>query len=79
MLYRLNFYFREWRQKVAEAIYKKISENERSHNVDKLEGVMKMCRKTVKDLRVILSELEEFKAKLLPVDQNKRKNFASTF
>lgn len=59
----------------ADAIFQKISNNEQIEYVDTLAEIRKMCRKTVEDLRVILSELEEFQTKLLLVDQNKRKMF----
>lgn len=35
--------------------------------------IKNFCQKTVQDLNVILSELEEFQTCVLPVDQNKRK------
>lgn len=59
----------------ADAIYQKISKNERIEYVDTLAEIKKMCRKTVRDLRAILGKLEEFQNELLLVDQNKRKMF----
>lgn len=64
---------RDWRDKVATKIHQKISEKGEMKCTDAWSEIWNACRKTVDDLGIILSGLEEFLARVLPVDQNKRK------
>lgn len=64
---------RDWRDKVATKIHQKISEKGEMKCTDAWNEIWNACRKTVDDLGIILSGLEEFLARVLPVDQNKRK------
>lgn len=70
----MKTYFRNWGQRVADFIHKKISGREELVCADALDKITKICLKTVEDLNIILMKLDEFQTNILPVDQNKRKN-----
>lgn len=75
----MNCYFRDWKHLVADEIYQKISDKEHSMYFDALDEIKKICRKTVEDLNDILRKVGEFQSKILPLDQNKRKNLLFIF
>lgn len=60
----------EW---VATKIHQKISKKGEMECTDAWTEIWNACKKTVEDLGTILSGLEEFRTRVLPVDQNKRK------
>lgn len=62
--------FRDWSLYAANFIYRQISVKGNTFPVQEINII---CQKTVKDLRGILSKLEEFQSKILPEDQNKGK------
>lgn len=66
-------YWRDWRKWVATKIHQKISRKGEMKCTDAWSEIWNACRKTVDDLGIILSGLEEFRTRVLPVDQNKRK------
>lgn len=70
---RLQRTERDWRKWVATKIYQKISKKGEMKCTDAWSEIWNVCEKTVGDLGIILSELEEFHTRVLPVDQNKRK------
>lgn len=70
----INVTFREWKQWIADKIKRNILTEGDPLCPDAWTKIKNICRKTVQDLTAILKELGEFKNKVLPVDQNKRKN-----
>lgn len=64
---------RDWREWVATKIHQQISKKGEMECTDAWTEIWNACQKTVEDLGTILSGLEEFRTRVLPVDQNKRK------
>lgn len=64
---------RDWREWVAIKIHQKISKKGEIKCTDARSAIWKVCQKTVDDLMIILSGLEEFHTRVLPVDHKKRK------
>lgn len=65
--------WRDWRKWVATKIHQTISRKGEMKCTDAWSEIWNACRKTVDDLGIILSGLEEFRTRVLPFDQNKRK------
>lgn len=72
--YLITMNFRDWSYAFAEFITSKLSKEELD-GADAWEEIKSTCRKTVDDLKFILSEVEKFQSNELQVDQKKRKNF----
>lgn len=70
---RLSRTRRGWRKWVVTKIHQKISKKEEMECTDAWREIWDVCRQTVQDLGSILSGLEEFRTRVLPVDQNKGK------
>lgn len=66
---------RDWREWVATKIHQKISKRGEMKSTYAWSEIWKVCEKTVDDLGIILSGLEKFHTRVLPVDQNKGKAF----
>lgn len=64
---------RDWRNWVAIKIQQKISKKGEIKCTDAWSAIWNVCQKTVDDLGIILSGLEEFHTRVLPVDHKKRK------
>lgn len=62
---------KDWREWVATKIHLKISKKGEMECTDAWTDIWNACKKTVEDLGTILSGLEEFRTRVLPVDQNK--------
>lgn len=62
---------RDWRLWVATKISQKFSKKGELECTDAWTEIWNACKKTVEDLGTILSGLEEFRTRVLPVDQNK--------
>lgn len=63
---------RDWREWVATKIHQQISKKGEMECTDAWTEIWNACKKTVEDLGTILSGLEEFRTRVLPVDQNKQ-------
>lgn len=68
---------RDWREWVATKIHQNISKKGEMECTDAWTEIWNACQKTVEDLGTILSGLEEFRTRVVPVDQNKRKTTIS--
>lgn len=68
---------RDWREWVATKIHQNISKKGEIECTDAWTEIWNACQKTVEDLGTILSGLEEFRTRVVPVDQNKRKTTIS--
>lgn len=68
---------KDWREWVATKIHLKISKKGEMECTDAWTDIWNACKKTVEDLGTILSGLEEFRTRVLPVDQNKGKTNVS--
>lgn len=63
----------DWREWVATKIHQKISKRGEMKSTYAWSEIWKVCEKTVDDLGIILSGVEKFYTRVLPVDPNKRK------
>eukprot|EP00105_Crassostrea_gigas_P042271 XP_019926419.1 PREDICTED: uncharacterized protein LOC105337013 [Crassostrea gigas] len=63
---------RDWREWVATKIHQNISKKGEMECTDAWTEIWNACQKTVEDLGTILSGLEEFRTRVVPVDQNKQ-------
>lgn len=63
---------RDWRVWVATKIHQKISKKGEMECTDAWTEIWNACQQTVEDLGTILSGLEEFRTRVVPVDQNKQ-------
>lgn len=68
------FYFRDWRRWVAEEIQRNMRTKEEPKGTDPWVKINKICRRTVEDLHSILTELEKYQTKVLPIANDRRKN-----
>lgn len=64
---------RDWRKWIAIKIHQKFSQKGEIKCTDARSAIWNVCQKTVDDLGIILSGLEEFHTRVLPVDHKKRK------
>lgn len=62
-----------WKDLVSKEILLKISKKGDMKCTEAWSEIWKACRKTVEDLGIILRGLKEFRTRVLPSDQNKRK------
>lgn len=62
---------RNWDEWIAYKINRKLSGKGDFITTDAWHSIWNICRKTVEDLRVILSKVEEFRSKVIPPDQDK--------
>lgn len=62
-----------WPSLVSSSIQEQLSE-ENLTGADAWDEIQNICRKTVEDLKKILSKLEDFQTNELQVDQKKRKH-----
>lgn len=74
MLIYVNF--RDWRRSLAAAILTEM--RKREPVVANASLINSICRRTVNDLKCILSELVKSRTFVHPADQNKRKNSIET-
>lgn len=65
----------EWRTRVADEIYEKISERKQSIRKFTCSKILSVCERTVNNLTDIETTLENFRGKVVPIDQKIRKYY----